>query len=442
MIGFCGIFSLDGGKKQLEKIVAVYKADTTLHSAELDDMILGEAVEEISIMHSNRTVLSVLFAIYLAVSVTASLVIHKTVAKPAKKAGETINSMIEKLENNEGDLTERVPVTTKDEVGQLANGINAFIESLQMTIIQIQKQSVSLDKTVEAMSGHIENSNENAGNVSAVMQELSARMEEVSASLSQITTGAQEVLGAAQFIKDEVEQGNGFVDQVKNRAVDVNSYVKESKVNTNQMISEIGGQLESAIENSKSVNQINALTGEILNISSQTNLLALNASIEAARAGEAGRGFAVVADEIRVLADSSRETANNIQVISKNVTEAVEELAKNAGDMIEYINGHVLTDYDTFENIAGQYHKDAENMAYMLSQFLESSENLKGVMDHMVVSIDGISGAIEESTQSTSTAADSAGMLVLAMQDISREAQDNRKVSGKLRKEVEKFKRI
>ena len=205
---------------------------------------------------------------------------------------------------------------------------------------------------------------------------------------------------------------------------------------------QISEQLNAAIDNSKSVNEINVLTGDILNISSQTNLLALNASIEAARAGDAGRGFAVVADEIRVLADSSRETANSIQIISKNVTDAVTELAKNAEIMVNYINSNVLTEYDEFDDMAGQYHRDADNMAQMLSKFLESAVGLENVMGKMVGGIESIGGAIQESANGTGEAAQSAALLVESMQSIQEEAEENREIARRLRKQVEKFKKI
>ena len=106
-----------------------------------------------------------------------------------------------------------------------------------------------------------------------------------------------------------------------------------------------------AVEASKSVNEIEKLTENILNIATQTNLLALNASIEATRAGEAAQGFAVVADEIRQLADSSRETANNIQEISGKVIEAVNNLSANATEMIRFVDEKVALDYDNFVKI-------------------------------------------------------------------------------------------
>lgn len=442
LMGVCGIFAIAGAEDDMEIIIAAYQSNEHLQTPEATEVIRVHAIEELEVMKTNRTVLSGMFIIYILGSVASILIIYLTVAKPAKKAGKTINSLVEKLEQGEGDLTARIDVKGKDEVAQLGRGINAFIERLQKTVSAIQKQSLQLDRTVENMTASIQNSNENAAFVSGVMQEQAARMEEISATISQVTIGAQEVLGAAEFIKQQAEQGNGFVDEVKDRAVRINDSVTESKENTNRMIAEISTQLGIAIENSKSVNEINALTGDILNISSQTNLLALNASIEAARAGEAGRGFAVVADEIRVLADSSRETANHIQVISKNVTDAVSNLAENAEIMIKYINGNILSDYDTFDDMAGQYHKDAGSMAELLAKFLESAEGLKEIMDKMAGGIESINGAIEESTQNAAAAADNTALLVDSMNSIQNEAEDNREISRKLRRQVEKFKKI
>ncbi|MBE5950168.1 MAG: methyl-accepting chemotaxis protein [Lachnospiraceae bacterium] len=442
LIGICGITALHGAEQDMRAIIEAYHSDASIQTTQMSEVIQLHAEEELKVMVTNRLVLTVLYAIYVVTTVLIALNVSFAVSRPAKKACKTMNYMIEQLECGEADLTERIEVSGQNEVAQMGRGINTFVERLQETVSAIRSQSIELDKTVAGMTDNIQNSNENAASVSGVMQELSARMEETSETISQVTTGAQQVMEAAAFIKGQAEQGNGFVDQVKDRAMKINDSVKESKENTTKIIAEISEQLSSAIENSKNVNEINALTGDILNISSQTNLLALNASIEAARAGEAGRGFAVVADEIRVLADSSRETANNIQVISENVTNAVSDLAKTAQIMIDYINNKILTDYDGFDGMAGQYHRDADNMAYMLTKFLESAESLEAVMGTMVSGIESIGGAIEESTKGANEAADNATYLVEAMGSIRVEAEENREISRKLRRQVEKFKKI
>lgn len=138
-----------------------------------------------------------------------------------------------------------------------------------------------------------------------------------------------------------------------------------------------------ALEDSRSVEKIKKLTQEIMSITNQTNLLSLNASIEAARAGEAGRGFAVVADEIRSLADSSAETAGNIQTISTQVTEVVDKLARSAEAILQFINEKVMKDYDDFENVVDRYQQDAESVDRLISDFAKNAGGIAETMKSM-----------------------------------------------------------
>lgn len=382
------------------------------------------------------------FFIFIGVVLLMVIVVIRSISGPAKNASGQLTQIIGKIENNEGDLTERIAVKTQDEVGQLVRGVNNFIGQLQEIMQKIRTESANMNTLVENITNGINDSNENASSVSATMQELSASMEEVAATLDSITTGAQEILASSKEMTGRAESGADYVREIKERAENVRSMTTESKANTNHMIGEIRELLEEAIVNSRSATKINELTGEILSISSQTNLLALNASIEAARAGEAGRGFAVVADEIRVLADSSRDTANNIQEISEIVTKSVEELAKNANDMLQFIDSTVIADYDKFEDVANQYHKDADTMDEILVQFHDSAQELTNTMSHMTEGIDGINIAVDESAQGVTVAAQSTSQLVEALGTIKSEADTNQEISRQLQSEVKRFKNI
>ena len=393
-------------------------------------------------INTSYGIIAAVFVLVIVITVILEITINRTITKPARVASNELNDMMTLIEKGEGDLTRRIDVKTKDEIGLMSMGINNFIETLQNAMAKIKDSSDCMSESVIKIENHIGSANENAANVSAAMEELSATMEEVSATLSQITEGSQEVLNAAKNVNSKSEDGENFVHDMKKRADETKTSAEASKQNTSKMVSDIKKLLEEAMANSRSVEKINELTGDILNISSQTNLLALNASIEAARAGDAGRGFAVVADEIRELADSSRNTANNIQEISVMVMNAVEELSKNAGMMIDFVDSTVLKDYDAFVNMTDVYNEDAENMKNILTEFRQEAVRLETTVSHMTESIDGINTAVNESAQGVTNAAESTSDLVGGLSDIQNEADMNRGIFNDLEEEVGRFKNI
>ena len=223
--------------------------------------------------------------------------------------------------------------------------------------------SNAIGDVVQNVGRSVETANTNAYDVSAVMEELSATMEEVSSSATTVTDNISNVNDEVISIADDSKAMNDYASTMQERAEELKQKAVNNQENTSRMIAGIIESLKSAIEESTSVRHVNELTEEILSVSSQTNLLALNASIEAARAGEAGKGFAVVADEIRKLADSTRETANNIQSINAQVTDAVEKLSDSANQLVTYIDDTIMPDYDSFVKTGEQYRTDKNGVS-------------------------------------------------------------------------------
>lgn len=411
-------------------------------NATLSTVVEEVTAERIKAINESNTISIITFVLFILFMMSNVFITTKFISRPAKNADIQLREILGKLNREEGDLTERITVKSNDEIGELINGVNGLLEMLQSTMGILKTETLNMNESVLKITKSIVESNENATGISAAMEELAASMEEVTATLSNVNDSVQDVLGVTKEMNQEAKQGADFITDVKKKAQGIKEDTVQSKNSTVDMIRDIRALLEVSIQNSKNVTKINGLTNEILNISSQTNLLALNASIEAARAGDAGRGFAVVADEIGKLASNSSDTANNIQSISVMVTQAVEELSKNADDMLRFIDEQVLVDYDKFVDVATQYHDDADDINKTLQHFYNNATKLEDTMESMTGSIDEISTTVGESAHGVSNAAENTGQLVVALGGIEKEANANKDISELLSGEVSKFKYI
>ncbi len=334
--------------------------------------------------------------------VTAVLVLfiaNRIIVTPIQKIARVINGMIEDIHNNKGNLTERVPVLTKDEIATLATGVNEFLDILQDVISGVISCSDEINRQQLHVNEVVEVTNQNASDTSATMEELAASMEEVSATVGYVSENTREAEASVGDMVDQAVNGTKFAEEIRSRAEELRKLAQESRATADGMIKEFDVSLNASIEDSKQIEKIGNLTADILSIASKTNLLALNASIEAARAGEAGKGFAVVADEIRQLADNSKQTAGNIQQISSGVVAAVMTLAENAGSLVKFINEQVLPDYEILERTGEQYLNDSITVDRMMVEMRDSMENIGGMMRTVAESNENITSNVRESAQ-------------------------------------------
>ena len=394
-----------------------------------------------SAYHSSIGTSIVTILISIAALFSAMVAVLRWVIYPLANTNREMNEIISGIDNQQGDLTRRVTITNK-EVASVGGGINAFMAKLQEIFRMISSNSRDLEGVVNEVRESVQTSNGSVSDLSALTEELSATMQDISDNASRINENTESVAGEVKSIAEKTIEINQYTKEMKEHAEAMEHAARENMDTTGAKVNDIVSVLSQAIEDSNSVNQVDNLTNDILNIASQTNLLALNASIEAARAGDAGKGFAVVASEISQLAAASQEAANNIQSINAIVITAVHNLADNANGLVEYMNEKILPEFQKFVESGGAYHDKATFIESVMADFEAKTDSLQNSMDEIANSVNTISHAIEEGVSGVVSAADSTQVLVSDMDKISKKMDENFAIAEGLKKETSVFTKL
>ena len=384
-------------------------------------------------------IISVASIALLVVVIVIMLGLRLWVIGPVKKATKQVDELVEGIRCNKGDITKRIHVGSRDEVGRLAIAINDLVAQMQIIIRaitegcgQMEEKQADIISNVEKVNATADHTMQNLGIMSEGMQLVTRAIDGVQQDTGVLDHTVENMLEVAQ-------NGRDYAADIKEKAGKMKATAVESKQEATLVMKEIDTAMTESIANSRQIHKITELTEEILGIAGTTNLLALNASIEAARAGEAGRGFAVVAEEIRKLADSSRESANNIQEISNRVVESVEELSENATRLLEFMNTRVMKDYDALEDTGSNYHEAADHVDEMMNEFRRKIDELLSVLQNVNTANTQMEATVGDSTEKLSAVEKNNQGLQQEMKDISYAVEELAASVGQLKESIRCF---
>ena len=414
------------------------QAESTLNQIVDINVEVADAANE----HGNKNfastikILMVTVIINIFAALLIGILISRVISRPIIKTSE----MIKDIAEGEGDLTKRLQVASKDELGILAENFNIFVDKIRELVIQIKENATIISASAEELSATTEEVSAQAQSTTAATQQIAAGMEESSASLEEVNSSVNEITSSTTSLVHKSREGKTTSEDMQKRAEETKNSAKKSIEIANNMYTEKQAQILEAIEKTKVVTKIVEISNVISQISDQTNLLALNAAIEAARAGDAGRGFAVVAEEVRKLAEQSSNTVSEVNPIINSVQNAVKELSENTEDILSFMSGQVMEDYQIFLQTGEQYLKDADLVNTIVSEFSDNATMILTSMEQINEAMETVSSSTEQTTSTSQEIAVNINDVNQAIEGVANVAEEQRNLSIKLNAIVSRFK--
>jgi len=390
----------------------------------LDDIKAAEIqkTKEIkSAIASQRNELMGVIIILFVLGAALITYISRKITIPIKHAGE----MLKDIAQGEGDLTKRLKVETNDEVGEMADWFNKFIDTIQKIIKdvaqnanQVREASGELFEISKQMTSGAEQTSEKANVVAAAGEEMSSNMSSVAAATEEAATNVNMVATAAEQMIATINE----IAQNSEKASNITGEAVAQTQSASNKVDELGS----------AANEIGKVVETITEISEQVNLLALNATIEAARAGEAGKGFAVVANEIKDLAKQTAEATQEIKGKIGAIQDSTGATVTEIGQILKVINDV----NDIVSSIATAVEEQSVTTKEIAENVVQASQGIQEVNENVAQS-SIVAGDIAKDIENVNQAS---GEMSNSSSHVNMSAEALARLSEKLNDMVNKFK--
>ncbi|MDR0656136.1 MAG: methyl-accepting chemotaxis protein [Treponema sp.] len=344
---------------------------------------------------------------FLVIAMVAFL-IARSISRPLKQMGSVFDCL------GEGDLTKRVNIKRRDEIGDIAKIFNETVDKIKNLVLTIKNQSATLFDIGNELAGNMTETatavNEITANIQSIKGRVinqSASVTETNATMEQITVNIEKLNELVDRQGESVAQSSSAIEEMLANIQSVSQTLSKNAGNVKELmeasevgrsgLQEVASDIQRIAQESEGLLEINAV---IENIASQTNLLSMNAAIEAAHAGEVGKGFAVVADEIRKLAENSGEQSKTISEVLKKIKDSIDKITKSTDGVLnkfEAIDGGIKTVADQEGNIRNAMEEQgvgSKQILEAIGQLNEATQMVKNGSNQM---LEGSEQVIQES---------------------------------------------
>lgn len=406
-----------------------------------DNQVVGVVGVDISAnwIDEQMAVLRNLVMVTCIVTYAVSMVVLLVLMSKFTKSIKRLNDKVKELASGEGDLTKKIDIYSRDEIGEIAGYVNQFIDQIRMLVKDVSNSIEGIRKAGEELGVTVNDNTQIMSHMNREIEDIGANMEKSELSSKSMSENLADSAEHITTFAENVEAICKVVRQANENAQRTSLQAKENRQNAMNSIKELQVRMEKTSQDTQKIMQVKEIAEEIGTIASQTRMLSLNAQIEAARAGTMGSGFAVVATEVGKLSDEIDRAVTEINNINGQVESAVVMMTEVLEEMIRFVSEDVVNDYDSFTALGEEYGTTTSEIHKQMTEIGLQSTEISKTISNINEDVQGITQMVSAIVETTNDLTHSNELIAESFDKLKLASQKNLEHSDNLSTQINQY---